>query len=307
MVPALLWLYRFAVGVVIGLGAGFAVLLLFFPNLRSGVARFVAGSSIATNVGPVVTIAALLTLMGVWLALRQTSRRARIVWTTAFLMLGSAVVIVDLSLVSKSRLDDALRTMQNEITMNVLTRSAANIERLVVLQAEVLASQKKLISATQSVVEESRNRTTAEKAYGFLIPVLPGAVPESASEMALPLEAENPSQYVLLGATAAIEEGSRTGETIEQLQEHLRNTTTVTLGDIGPMSKKPIRYTLTVQKGRDNYFHIAIYSQYVSLTELLVVSWSNGKWNTDYSLIRTGDSQWIHQVAGDFPFIEQRQ
>jgi hypothetical protein len=77
------------------------------------------------------------------------------------------------------------------------------------------------------------------------------------------------------------------------------------LGDIGPISEKPIQHSLTVRKDRDNYFHIAIYSQYVLLTELLVVSWNNGRWNADWSLIHTGDNQWIHQVADDFPYVER--
>ena len=119
------------------------------------------------------------------------------------------------------------------------------------------------------------------------------------------MHAKNSSHYVLIGATAVIEEQGRTGEAVQQLQEHLHNAVTINLGDIGPISEKPIQHRLAVRKNRDNYFHITIYSQYVLLTELLVVSWNNGKWNADWSLIRTGDNQWIHQVSEDFPYVER--
>ena len=300
---ALVLFFRFAVGVVIGMGVGLGVLVLYFPRPRSIVAGLFAG--LFRNDWMAAGMAFLLILTGVWLALQQVSRKERILWAGVFLLLGAGVVIANLSLVSKSRVDRALRTAQQDLASKVMMQSTASLERLVTLQKELLATQHKLIRATQSIVQEGRNRTTAGLAYCVLVPAPRSAIPESISEMALPLQAGNPSRYALIGATATIEEQGRSGEAIEQVQDHLRNAATIKIGDIGPLSEKPIPYSVTARKDRDNYFHIAIYSEYVLLTELLVVSWNNGKWNADWSLVRTGDSQWIHQVAEDFPYVER--
>jgi hypothetical protein len=226
-----------------------------------------------------------------------TKLRHKISYAILFLVAGAASVVLVVKIsnenVSASKgLTDALDRLKD---------STNEISRMTALNTQL---QAKLLDSSKSIAElskENLEQITGAKGYCYVFPII-----HPADAPAFPLTVMNGTNYSVFDVTIDVTPQIVAGDKQEQIAEKLNKTVSVFLGNVSPHYARQIGVMIPVRKDIDNRFHVSLFSRSSIFSEVLVVSWNNGYWHTDWELSRQGDKKRIHEIAGDYPYLQKQ-
>jgi len=237
-------------------------------------------------------------LGGIVSAHAPTKLRHKISYVAAFVLAGalSVVLIVKISnenTAASRDLADALSQLRNSMS-EIARMTNLNTQ----LQEKLLVSSSKIADLSKENLEQ----ITGAKGYCTVFPMITGAdVPTLALTVA------NGTNYSVFDVTIDVMPQVVAGDGQDKILEKLQKTVSVFVGNVRPHYARPMGVMIPVRKDIDNRFHVSMFSRSGIFSESLVVSWSNGHWNTDYDLSRQGEKTMIHKIAGDFPYSEKQE